>query len=94
MSRVALIGASESSLPVGSGGGAAIMRTRRFLLAMSEAGHDVALVTPDGGYRAGEQVARELRNSGPFDAVVAISMDPAVAAVRSVTALPMWIDLN
>ena len=70
------------------------MRTKRFRAAMESEGHEVFPVSPRKGFRSGREVRRKARLHRPLDAAVAISMDPALAAVRSALSLPLWIDIN
>ena len=94
LSRIAIIGFSGEKLPTGSGGGAALMRTERFRSVLEENGHDVKMFSPSDRLSHGREVRKFLKENGRFDGIVAISMNPALAAVRSRTELPLWIDLN
>lgn len=94
MSRIAIIGFSEDNLSTINGGGAALMRTQRFKTALISAGHTVELLSPKPSLRSGGEVRKFLKSKEKFDGIIAISMEPALAAVRSKTDLPIWIDLN
>ncbi len=93
MSGLLLVGHSEARLAPEMGGGAAVMRTLRFRGALEDAGHRVDALAPPPGPRGALEVRERLAGGG-YDAVVAVSMVPALAAVGSGTGLPLWIDVN
>ncbi len=94
MARLALIGFSSDRHAPEKGGGAACMRTSRFHSALIGAGHTVEYISPATGSRSGAEVRNFLGERPDIKGIVAISMKPAIAAVRSRTELPLWIDLN